>query len=68
MTRTHSLPRGTLDEKIGRPKEKGGQDSEVRIKTSAVMSRDSMTANHVEHGIATFPRYTWVQLSSITHF
>jgi hypothetical protein len=47
--------RGTLGEKIGRSKEKGGQGSEVWIKTGAVMSGDSMTANHVEHGIATFP-------------
>src|SRR5262249_51553732 len=42
-------------EKIGRPNEKGGQGSEVWTKTGAVMSGDSIAANHVEHGIATFP-------------
>jgi hypothetical protein len=37
------------------PKGKGGQDSEVQIKAGAVMNGDSMTANHFEHEIATFP-------------
>jgi hypothetical protein len=54
MTRTHSLPRERWGENRP-PKGKGGQDSEVWIKAGAIMSGDSMTANHVEHEIATFP-------------
>jgi hypothetical protein len=38
------------------PKGMGGQGSEVSIKAGAVMSGDSMTANHLQHKIATFPR------------
>src|SRR5262249_1863686 len=50
------LPRATLRRKIGRPKEKGGPRlGKCRQRLGTVMSGDSMTANHVEHGIATFP-------------
>src|SRR5262249_54234106 len=56
MTCTHFASRvERWGEKIGRPNEKGGQGSDVWTKTGAVTSGDSMTANHVEHGIATFP-------------
>jgi hypothetical protein len=51
MTRTHSLPLGRKEaaQRNGRPR------LGVRLKAGAVMSRDSMTANHLEHEIATFP-------------
>ena len=53
------LPRGTWGEKIGRPKEKGGPRlGKCRQRLGTVMSGGSMTANHIEHGIATFPRIT----------
>jgi hypothetical protein len=42
----------------GLPKPRAAQGSEVWIKTGAVMSGGSMTANHIEHEIATFPRIT----------
>jgi hypothetical protein len=45
MTCTHSVENRP-------PKGKGGPR---QIKAGAVMSGDSMTANHVEHEIGTFP-------------
>jgi len=55
MSRTHSLLRDA-GAKIGRPKDKGRPKArKFRQRLGAVMSGGSMTANHVEHGIATFP-------------
>jgi hypothetical protein len=54
--RTIAVPSSmVMAPKVGRPKERAAQGSEVWIKTGAVMSRGSMAANHVEHEIETFP-------------
>jgi len=56
MTRTHSLAREPWGEKIGRPKDKGRPEARKLDKGWVPsLSGGSMTANHLEHEITTFP-------------
>jgi hypothetical protein len=55
MTRTHSLPCERWGENGPPQGKRGPRLGKCRSRLGAVMSGGSMTANHVEHEIATFP-------------